>query len=175
MENIRNNPIEEEELSFPVRVQRYELRGEGPAPGRWRGGLGVVRATRFLGEGWVTSEAERQYDPPKGLFGGHNGRTAATVVRRADGEVVELPSKFTTHKLMPGDVIEFRTACGGGYGDPLQREPAAVARDVRDQLLDADAARDDYGVALDPDTLAVDEEATAAARAAGAARSESRA
>ena len=82
MENIRNNPIEEEELSFPVRVQRYELRGEGPAPGRWRGGLGVVRATRFLGEGWVTSEAERQYDPPKGLFGGHNGRTAATVVRQ---------------------------------------------------------------------------------------------
>ncbi len=166
MENIRNNPIEEEELSFPVRVQRYELRGEGPAPGRWRGGLGVVRATRFLGEGWVTSEAERQYDPPKGLFGGHNGRTAATVVRRADGEVVELPSKFTTHKLMPGDVIEFRTACGGGYGDPLEREPVAVARDVRDQLLEADAARDDYGVLLNPDTLAVDEEATAAARAA---------
>ena len=66
---------------------------------------------------------------------------------------------------MPGDVIEFRTACGGGYGDPLEREPAAVARDVRDQLLDAGAARDDYGVVLDPDTLAVDEEATAVARA----------
>jgi N-methylhydantoinase B/oxoprolinase/acetone carboxylase alpha subunit len=67
---------------------------------------------------------------------------------------------------MPGDVIEFRTACGGGYGDPLEREPAAVARDVRDQLLDADAAHEHYGVVLDPDTLAVDEQATVAARAA---------
>lgn len=164
MENIRNNPIEEEELSFPVRVERYELRGEGPAPGRWRGGLGVVRSTRFLGEGWVTSEAERQYDAPKGIFGGRDGRTAATHVRRADGAVVDLPSKFTTFKLMPGDVIEFRTACGGGYGDPFERDPAAVARDVRDELLDVAAARSDYGVVLDARTLEVDADATGRAR-----------
>lgn len=166
MENIRNNPIEEEELSFPVRVERYELRSEGPAPGRWRGGLGVVRATRFLGEGWVTSEAERQFDPPKGLFGGRHGHTAASQVRHADGRIVELPSKFTSFKLMPGDVVEFRTACGGGYGDPLERDPAAVARDVRDELLGQDAARADYGVVLDPQTLAVDEAATELLRTA---------
>jgi N-methylhydantoinase B/oxoprolinase/acetone carboxylase alpha subunit len=167
MENIRNNPIEEEEMSFPVRVQRYELRDEGPAPGRWRGGLGVIRETRFLGDGWVTSEAERQYDPPKGIFGGHNGRTASTTVRREDGEVVSLPSKFTTYKLSPGDRIEFRTACGGGYGDPRERDPERVARDVRDQLLTVDAARRDYGVVLDAATLALDVEATARERAAG--------
>jgi N-methylhydantoinase B/oxoprolinase/acetone carboxylase alpha subunit len=166
MENIRNNPIEEEELSFPVRVERYELRDEGPAPGRWRGGLGVIRATRSLGEGWVTSEAERQFDPPKGLFGGHNGRTAKTEVRRADGSVLELPSKFTSFKLLPGDVIEFRTACGGGYGDPLERDPEAVARDARDKLVTVESARDDYGVVLDPRTLALDREATDRARAA---------
>ncbi|HKE81933.1 MAG TPA: hydantoinase B/oxoprolinase family protein [Solirubrobacteraceae bacterium] len=166
MENIRNNPIEEEELSFPVRVERYELRDEGPAPGRWRGGLGVIRATRSLGEGWVTSEAERQFDPPKGLFGGHNGRTAKTEVRRADGSVLELPSKFTSFKLMPGDVIEFRTACGGGYGDPLERDPEAVARDARDKLVTVEGARADYGVVLDPRTLALDREATDRARAA---------
>jgi N-methylhydantoinase B len=166
MENIRNNPIEEEEMSFPVRVQRYELRDEGPAPGRWRGGLGVIRETRFLGEGWVTSEAERQYDPPKGIFGGHNGRTASTTVRRADGTVEPLPSKFTTYKLMPGDRIEFRTACGGGYGDPRERDPEQVAGNVRDQLITVDAARTDYGVILDPHTLAVDAEATARERAA---------
>jgi N-methylhydantoinase B len=164
MENIRNNPIEEEELSFPVRVERYELRGEGPAPGRWRGGLGVVRATRFLGEGWVTSEAERQYDAPKGIFGGHDGRTAATHVHRADGTLVDLPSKFTSFKLMPGDTIEFRTACGGGYGDPLERDPEAVARDVRDELLNISAAKANYGVVLDPGTFEVDERATAQAR-----------
>ena len=165
MENIRNNPIEEEELSFPIRVERYELRDEGPAPGRWRGGLGVIRATRSLGEGWVTSEAERQYDPPKGLFGGYNGRTAMTEVRRADGTVLNLPSKFTTFKLLAGDTIEFRTACGGGYGDPLEREPEQVARDVRDQLMSAESARTDYGVVLDPVTLEPDLEATERERA----------
>ena len=163
MENIRNNPIEEEELSFPVRVERYELR-EGPAPGRWRGGLGVVRATRFLGEGWVTSEADRQYDPPKGIFGGHHGRTAHGEVRRADGERIELPSKFTSFKLHPGDVIEFRTACGGGYGDPLERDPEAVAGNVRDELLTVEDALRDYAVVLDPDARTVDRPATEKAR-----------
>lgn len=168
MENIRNNPIEEEEMSFPVRVERYELRDEGPAPGRWRGGLGVVRRTRFLGPGWVTSEAERQYDPPKGIFGGHNGRTAMTRVSRADGSVVELPSKFTSFKLGPGDSIEFRTACGGGYGDPRERDPELVGRDVRDGLVSPDAARRDYGVALDPETLEPVSEGRRERRSAGA-------
>jgi N-methylhydantoinase B/oxoprolinase/acetone carboxylase alpha subunit len=164
MENIRNNPIEEEELSFPIRVERYELRDEGPAPGRWRGGLGVIRATRSLGEGWVTSEAERQYDPPKGLFGGHNGRTAMTEVRRADGSVLNLPSKFTSFKLLAGDTIEFRTACGGGYGDPLERDPEAVLADVLERWVSARAAHDIYGVVLAEDGpgggLAVDAQAT---------------
>ncbi|UGS37336.1 hydantoinase B/oxoprolinase family protein [Capillimicrobium parvum] len=169
MENIRNNPIEEEEMSFPVRVERYELRDEGPAPGRWRGGLGVVRATRFLGEGWVTSEAERQLDRPKGIFGGHDGRTASTTVTRADGSEVSLPSKFTTFKLEPGDRIEFRTACGGGYGPALERDPQLVARDVRDELLTAADARRDYGVVLDPATLELDAAATARERAAAGA------
>lgn len=169
MENIRNNPIEEEEMSFPVRVERYELRDEGPAPGRWRGGLGVIRATRFLGEGWVTSEAERQLDAPKGIFGGGDGRTASTTVTRADGSEVSLPSKFTTFKLEPGDRIEFRTACGGGYGSPLDRDPGLVARDVRDELLSAEAARRDYGVVLDPATREVDAAATARERAAAGA------
>jgi len=165
MENIRNNPVEEEELSFPVRVLAYELRDEGPAPGKWRGGLGVVRKTRFLGPGWVTSEAERQYDPPKGLFGGANGHTARTTVYAADGRELALPSKFTNHKMSAGDVIEFRTACGGGYGVPLDRDPELVARDVRDELVSVEAARRDYGVVLDSGALAPDAEATERERA----------
>jgi N-methylhydantoinase B len=64
-------------------------------------------------------------------------------------------------------VIEFRTACGGGYGDPLEREPDQVARDVRDQLLSADSARDDYGVVIDPETGDVDVATTALERAGG--------
>nr|WP_187369174.1 hydantoinase B/oxoprolinase family protein [Baekduia soli] len=127
-----------------------------------------MRTTRFLGEGWVTSEAERQFDPPKGIFGGHNGRTARTIVTTADGVAAPLPSKFTSHKLNPGDRVEFHTACGGGYGDPLERDPQLVARDARDGLITVQDARRDYGVVLD-DELRPDAEATDAARAAARA------
>ena len=76
-----------------------------------------------------------------------------TEVRRADGSVLNLPSKFTSFKLLrAGDTIEFRTACGGGYGDPLEREPEQVARDVRDQLMSAESALRDYAVVIDSQT-----------------------
>ena len=62
--------------------------------------------------------------------------------------------------MTPGDVIEFRTACGGGYGEPRERDPDAVARDVRDGLVSIEAAHRDYGVVVDPRTLALDLAAT---------------
>ena len=62
--NTRNNPIEELEGRYPLRCERYELRSEPPAPGRWRGGVGIIRETRYLVDGYVSSEADRHYDPP---------------------------------------------------------------------------------------------------------------
>ena len=64
MANTRNNPIEELDMRFPMRCDQYELRPEPAAPGRWRGGLGIVRRNRFLVDGTYWCEGDRQTDPP---------------------------------------------------------------------------------------------------------------
>ena len=88
--NTRNNPIEELEWRFPMRTERYELRADPCAAGKWRGGVGMVRVNRFLVDTIVTCEGERHdTDPPWGIFGGHDGvnasmiRNAGTPGRRA--------------------------------------------------------------------------------------------
>ena len=78
MANTRNNPIEELDLRFPMRCDQYELRPEPAAPGRWRGGVGIIRRNRFLVDGTYSCEGDRQYDPPRGIFGGWDGLTASS-------------------------------------------------------------------------------------------------
>ena len=73
MVNTRNNPIEELDMRFPMRCDRYELRPAPAAPGKWRGGIGIVRENRFLVDGTFSSEGDRHLDPPRGIFGGANG------------------------------------------------------------------------------------------------------
>ena len=74
--NTRNNPIEELEWRFPMRTERYELRDDPCAAGKWRGGIGMIRVNRFLVDTIVTCEGERcESDPPWGIFGGHDGHT----------------------------------------------------------------------------------------------------
>ncbi len=75
--NTRNNPIEELEWRFPMRTERYELRDDPCAAGKWRGGIGMVRVNRFLVDTIVTCEGDRyESDPPWGIFGGHEGTLA---------------------------------------------------------------------------------------------------
>ena len=72
--NTRNNPIEELEWRFPMLTERYELRDDPCAAGKWRGGIGMIRVNRFLVDTIVTCEGERcESDPPWGIFGGHDG------------------------------------------------------------------------------------------------------
>ena len=149
--NTRNNPIEELELRYPLRILRYELREEPSAPGKWRGGIGIVRETRFLDDGFVSSEADRHYDPPRGVYGGANGLTAAMARRQEGVSVEDLPALLTGVEFPRGDSLLIRTPSSGGYGDPLERLPEAVAEDVLDELLRAKHAREQYGVVLGSD------------------------
>ena len=145
--NTRNNPIEDLEWRYPIRCEQYEVRDQVPAAGEWRGGVSVVRRNRFLVDGFVSSESDRQTDPPKGVYGGHNGATAAFVLNPGTANEKALPGKLTAFRCRKGDVIEVRSATGGGWGSPLDRDPWAVWRDVEDgYLTNANAA--EYGVVL---------------------------
>ena len=81
-----------------------------------------------------------------------------------DGEEREIPAKVTM-TMRRGDVFRHDQPGPGGWGDPLERDPARVLRDVRNELVSVDSARDDYGVVIDPAAWRVDEAATAALRA----------
>jgi 5-oxoprolinase (ATP-hydrolysing) len=164
--NTRNNPIEELEWRFPMRTERYELRDVFAAPGKWRGGIGIVRVNRFLVDTIVACEGERFFgDAPWGIFGGHPGVTATLRKNAGQPDEESWPSKFTNQRLRAGDTIEITVPSSGGFGDPVGREPQRVLDDVLDGFTSLEQAREIYLVAIDPATMALDHEETAKLRA----------
>src|SRR6266852_9641693 len=125
MTNTMNTPIEEIERSYPLLIKQYALRPDSAGPGRSRGGSGIIRSYQALANDiTVTVLAERGRNSPQGLFGGGSGtRTEVTLYKRTKGKTrkIRLPVKITV-VLEKGDVIEIRTAGGGGYGKPEKRE-----------------------------------------------------
>jgi N-methylhydantoinase B/oxoprolinase/acetone carboxylase alpha subunit len=166
MANTRNNPIEELDMRFPVRCDQYELRPEPAAPGRWRGGIGIVRRNRFLVDGIYSCEGDRQHDPPRGVFGGWDGLVAWCRKNPDTSREEYLEAKVTGIPFRAGEVIEFRVPSAAAYGDPLERSPEQVREDVLDDFTTIELARDAYGVVFaDEATLELDREATEELRA----------
>ena len=163
--NSRNTPIEETDWLFPLRTERYELRDLPPAPGRWRGGIGIVRTNRFTEGGAFTTETDRAKDAPGGLFGGSDGHPLRLVKVDADGTEHDIDSKQTNFAMAPGDQLRWEQSCGGGYGDPFERAPEAVLRDFLDGFVTEEMARADYGVVIDADAERVDAAGTERLRA----------
>ncbi len=163
--NSRNTPIEETDWLFPLRTERYELRDLPPAPGRWRGGIGIVRTNRFTEGGAFTTETDRAKDAPSGLFGGSDGHPLRLVKVDADGTEHDIDSKQTNFAMAPGDQLRWEQSCGGGYGDPFERAPEAVLRDFLDGFVTEEMARADYGVVIDADAERVDAAGTERLRA----------
>jgi N-methylhydantoinase B len=162
--NTRNNPIEDIESHYPLRIERYELREDVAGAGRWRGGTGAVREFRYLEDGRFSLEGEgHRYGAP-GLFDGHDGTPGGVVMNPGQPGEQELPSKIPDHRTRAGDVMRLLGPCGGGYGDPRERDPQAVLDDVLDGLVSERTAREDYGVAIDDG--AVDEAETRRLRGA---------
>ncbi len=161
MANTRNNPIEEMELSAPLRCERYELRDQRPAAGKWRGGLGAVRRWRFLDPTMIgTTGDHRAGDRPRGLFGGENGFPGALTLNAGSSGQKELPAKVSGFQLSAGDTLQISGICGAGYGIPFEREPKKVAADVRDGLIDETTARQVYGVVISGGEVDLAETAT---------------
>jgi len=165
--NASNIPVEVQEARHPIVVERFELIRDSAGPGRFRGGCGVRRDMRFLADdGKLTNLTDRQRFPPYGLFGGRPGRPGRTVINPGPGErpVHGKESCAFEH----GDVISFQQSGAGGYGDPLERDPARVLEDVLDDYVSVEAAREEYGVVIAGAgaDLRVDEAATAELRTA---------
>jgi N-methylhydantoinase B/oxoprolinase/acetone carboxylase alpha subunit len=165
--NTRNVPIEHMESTFPIVCERYELRDEKPAAGKWRSGAGIVRVNRMLLPTIVSCEGDRSFEPPWGIFGGSAGRPGA-LTRIWEGGREPWNSKFTGRRLAPGEKLEIRSPMGGGYGDPFERNPSLVLEDVLDGFITVDDAREDYGVVLDKEQMKVDENETRAFRSRSA-------
>ena len=162
-QNTENAPIEEIEINYPLRIDRYELIEDSEGAGQYRGGLGLRRDYRFIDhEVSFTVLSDRDRWGPEGLAGGQAGGKARYILD-PKGQHVELGSK-TTIALAADTVFSYRTCGGGGYGPPHRRDPQAVAEDVREGKVSAERARDEYGVVIDSATGQVDQAATEARR-----------
>jgi N-methylhydantoinase B len=157
------------EHEFPVQIHRYELRPDSAGAGRWRGGLGPEFEVEPLGhDAALVLWGEGTAYPALGLLGAGSPLAERKVARRYlidDGAETELPP----HGIVPiraGQRLRTCPAGGGGVGDPLERELEAVRADVENGLVSLEAAREEYGVVVDPDTRAVDGRATDALRRA---------
>ena len=165
--NVASNiPVEEAESNYPLRIERYGLVRDSGGPGRFRGGMAVEREWRLLdGRAHLAIRSDRRDHLPYGLSGGRPGTGSINVLRRESGEEETLITMVST-SMQAGERLYHRQAGGGGWGDPLEREPGLVAQDVRNDKVSLASAREDYGVVLDPETFAVYHDATTRARQA---------
>ncbi|MDN2567773.1 hydantoinase B/oxoprolinase family protein [Aquibium sp. A9E412] len=168
---LRNIPVEAAETAMPVLIEQYKLRTDTPPPaGKWRGGVGLDIKLRMLApNSLITARGmQRCHTQPWGRKGSEAGRCGNTIVN--DGR----PDEKVLHRitdsvlLQANETLRLLTPSGGGYGDPLQRDPARVARDAERGLLSPRDAAEQYGVVLQDDG-SVDAAATADLRGRRAA------
>ncbi len=161
--NFTNVPNEFLERYFPLIIERYETVPDSGGAGFFRGGNGIRMTYRFLEAGEIAIHDDRWFVPPWGVNGGEPGRRATKILRKADGTETIVGNKKEDIEVEAGDELDFITWGGGGWGDPLTRDPALVAKEVVQGLVTVAGARS-YGVVIAADG-GVDEPATEALRA----------
>jgi N-methylhydantoinase B len=156
-----NYPVEYVERDFPLRVERYAVRPDSGGPGLYRGGCGVVRDVRVLCEkAELATRMENTLVAPYGVAGGRAGRTGRITLNPGTPEERPLLALGDGIVLKRGDLLRLETCGGGGWGDPLERDPERVRQDVARGFVTAGAAFEDYGVVIDAATLDIDKTAT---------------
>ncbi|MEJ7831521.1 MAG: hydantoinase B/oxoprolinase family protein, partial [Nocardioides sp.] len=170
----RNLPTEFTEARFPFRVEALGLATDSGGAGQYRGGLGYEKHIRMLKDAHFMSIADRSILACWGVKGGLAGRPFEVVIDPGGPNERIVDALADAEPVRAGEVIRIRTTGGGGWGDPLERDPALVVRDVLWGKVSAGAALAAYGVVLtgdtSDDTLAHDREGTAAERSRRAAR-----
>ncbi len=151
---FKDYPVEVFEVKHPAMIRGYGFRPDTGGPGKFRGGCGIYRTFEVEPEARLYLWFERSVTPAWGLFGGRDA-VGPDVVVNAGGSNERHLLKANAYLLEPGSVVELLTGGGGGFGDPHQRDPERVRRDVLDGYVTREAAERDYGVKLDPETLEV--------------------
>ena len=141
--DVKNTPIELQELYYPLLFGCHALRTDSGGAGKFRGGIGVEVKVKPLHDVYVSRSTDRIQCPPWGLLGGDEGMTNLTLIRR-DGKEEKLPGKFSHLLARPGETVTFLTAGGGGYGDPSERNSTAVRRDLALGYVSKEHAEQDY-------------------------------
>jgi N-methylhydantoinase B len=159
--NGANTPVEIFESDTPLLVESRELITDSAGPGRMKGGLGRRMTLRVPDDDLAPLppvnlgiQAGRYRYPPQGLFGGKPGRRAQFLVNGKPG------NPYGLTQLKPGDVVVMDAAGGGGSGNPLERDVDLVLRDVMEGYVSIEAAKSEYGVVIDPETMHVDMDKT---------------
>lgn len=157
-----NVPNEFLERYFPLRIERYSTAPDSGGAGLHRGGNGIHMTYRFLADGAIAVHDDRWFVPPWGVNGGHPGQRARKVLERADGTTQIIGNKVEDVPVKAGELLHFITWGGGGWGDPLERDPQTVALEIRQGLVTPQGARH-YGVVASDEGV-IDADATAALR-----------
>jgi N-methylhydantoinase B len=149
--NFTSIPVEYAENYFPLRISRLRARRDSGGAGLHRGGNGLEKVYTFLAAGEVSIHDDRTRSRPWGIGGGEAAEPSRKVLLRSDGKEVEVPSKVDALCVEAGDRLLYLTAGGGGWGDPLLRDPDRVRADVVRDLVSREKARASYGVVLGAD------------------------
>jgi N-methylhydantoinase B len=158
-----NVPNEFLERYFPLIIERYETEPDSGGAGLHRGGNGIHMTYRFLAAGTISIHDDRWFVPPWGVNGGEPGKRARKVLEKADGTSQIIGNKVEEVHVDEGDQLHFITWGGGGWGDPLARDPALVGKEIVQGLVTSRGAKD-YGVSANDEGV-IDLVATEALRA----------
>jgi N-methylhydantoinase B len=144
LSNLHITPIEILESEFPCRITRFDLIADSGGAGQWRGGLSLAREYELLEDATVIRRYDKSRFPPQGVAGGKDGRNARFVIKVGTAQEYVTPASGR-YELKAGERFLLQSAGGGGFGDPHGREPAALARDLAEGYVSADATKKDYG------------------------------
>ncbi|MEN8336423.1 hydantoinase B/oxoprolinase family protein [Acinetobacter baumannii] len=175
--NCMNMPAETAELFFPIAYEAFELRQDSAGAGQNRGGLGAIFKVRFVGGGELGMETARTLEGSPGAAGGLSSAVQRSSHIYKDGQIEVVGGMdengkwinplLSSHKFAAGESFMFESTGGGGWGNPLNRSVEQVLDDVIDEYISVEAAKEYYGVVIDPVTLLIDQDQTQQLRKAG--------
>ena len=163
LNNMRNHPLELVESQSSVLVEEYDIRPDSGGPGQWRGGVGQSMTARVLCDGGIVLARglDRMRFAPWGVHGGQPGARLEVTLNRGRANERRL-GKIHELRVLKGDIVTISLPGGGGFGDPMRRDPASVLADVERGFVSIVGARRDYGVVIGESGL--DHAATTALR-----------